>query len=133
MLDHLGINVPDLAIAKRYYDVMMPLLGFEPFFDSDKQFSYQPAAGKPGTRIFFYTTPEARDYSRLRTGLQHLAFRRRTRDEVDAVHAKVVELGDEIIRGPGLFPQYHENYYAIFWHDPHGFMLEAVCHRPPSE
>jgi catechol 2,3-dioxygenase-like lactoylglutathione lyase family enzyme len=32
MLGHLGINVPDLAAAKRYYDALMPLVGFETFF-----------------------------------------------------------------------------------------------------
>jgi catechol 2,3-dioxygenase-like lactoylglutathione lyase family enzyme len=129
MLDHLGVNVPDLAVARRYYDVIMPLLGFEPFFSSDREFSYQRAEGKPGTRIFFYSALDGSVYSRRQTGLQHLAFRVSRRADVDAIHAKVVELGNEIIRGPDLFPQYHENYYAIYWHDPNGFMLEAVCHH----
>ena len=29
MLGHLGINVPDLRMAKHYYDALMPLVGFE--------------------------------------------------------------------------------------------------------
>jgi hypothetical protein len=35
ILGHLGINVPDLVAAKRYYDALMPLVGFEPFFHAD--------------------------------------------------------------------------------------------------
>ena len=132
MLDHLGINVPDLVAAKAYYDVMMPLLGFEPMFDDETVFCYQPAGGKPGTRVFFYRPPDQGDYSRRRVGLQHLAFRARERSEVDVAYAKAVELGNDIIFEPQLFPRYHENYYAAFWHDPHGFMLEIVCHRPPA-
>ena len=132
MLDHLGINVPDRKAAKSYYDVMMPLLGMEPFHEGDDHFSYQPAEGKPGTRIFFYRPPDEGDYSRRRVGLQHIAFRARARAEVDAAYAKAVELGDDIIFEPQLFPQYHENYYAAFWHDPHGFMLEIVCNKPPE-
>jgi len=132
MLDHLGVNVPDLDAAKAYYDVMMPLLGFEPFFTSDKEFSYQPAGGKPGTRIFFYRAPDSGDFSRRRVGLQHMAFRARSRAEVDAAHAKAVELGSDVIFEPQLFPKYHDNYYASFWHDPHGFMLEIVCHKAPD-
>lgn len=132
MLDHLGINVPDLDAAKAYYDVMMPLLGFEPFFITEKEFSYQPAGGKPGTTIFFYRAPDPDDYSRRHVGLQHMAFYARTRDEVDAAYAKAVELGNDIIFEPQLFPKYHENYYASFWHDPHGFMLEIVCHKAPQ-
>ena len=54
MLGHLGINVPDLVVAKRYYDVLMPLVGFEPFFHTDDEFSYRPAGNKPGAYLFFY-------------------------------------------------------------------------------
>lgn len=130
MLDHLGLAVPDLAAARRYYDVIMPLLGYEPYFSRDKQFSYQRMEGKPGTYIFFYLATEDGNYSHRRAGLQHMAFKVRTRAEVDGVHEKAIDLGNVIVRGPGLFPQYHKNYYAVFWYDPHGFMLEAVCHRP---
>jgi catechol 2,3-dioxygenase-like lactoylglutathione lyase family enzyme len=111
---------------------MMPLLGMEPFFEAAKEFSYRPAGGKPGTTVFFYSAPDEGGYSRRRVGLQHLAFRARSRDEVDAAYAKAIEFGNDIVFEPKLFPQYHENYYASFWHDPHGFMLEIVCHRPPA-
>lgn len=57
MLGHLGINVPDLSVAKRYYDALMPLVGFEPFFAADDEFSYRPAGNKPGTYLFFYPRP----------------------------------------------------------------------------
>ena len=130
MLDHIGLNVPNLAAAKSYYDAIMPSLGFEPFFVATDQFSYQPAGGKPGTRIFFYGAPTKADYVRKHPGLQHLAFRARTRSQVDEAHAKARALKSEILFEPQLFPQYHENYYATFWFDPHGFLLELVCHKP---
>jgi hypothetical protein len=28
-----------------------------------------------------------------------------------------------------LLPQYPQPYFAMFWLDPWGFMLEAVCHH----
>jgi catechol 2,3-dioxygenase-like lactoylglutathione lyase family enzyme len=132
VLDHLGLNVPDLDAAKSYYDEIMPFLGMEPFFITDDEFSYQPAEGKPGTRVFFYRAPLPNEYVRKNVGLQHLAFRARTRDEVDDAHAKAVEIGSDVLFSPRLFPQYHENYYASFWFDPHGFLLEIVCHKPPT-
>ena len=132
MLDHLGVNVPDLEAAKAYYDVMMPLLGMEFFFATEKEVSYRPAGAKPGTHFLLYTAPDANDYSRRQVGLQHMAFRARTRDEVHAAYSKAVELGADVIFEPQSFPQYHENYYAAFWHDPHGFMLEIVCHKAPE-
>lgn len=132
MLDHLGLNVPDLGAARSYYDELMPVLGFEPFYATDDEFSYQPAGGKPGTRIFFYRAPLPNEYVRKNVGLQHLAFRARSRDHVHDAHDKALELGSEILYSPRLFPQYHANYYGTFWFDPHGFLIEVVCGKPPA-
>lgn len=129
MLGHLGINVPDLPAAKRYYDALMPLVGFEPFFHADDEFAYRPGENKPGTYLFFYPATRPGDYSPQRTGLQHLAFIVRRRSSVHAVHDHVVSNGDEVIHPPQLFPQYPGYYYATFWYDPFGLKLEAVCHH----
>jgi catechol 2,3-dioxygenase-like lactoylglutathione lyase family enzyme len=128
MLGHLGVNVPDVAAAKRYYDQLMPALGFEEFLSAEDQFAYRPAGGKPGTFLFFYPAAEDGAYSRHRSGLQHLAFMVKTRSEVHAVHRLVTELGNDVLHEPQEFPQYPPPYFATFWLDPFGFMLEAVCH-----
>lgn len=128
MIDHLGLGVPDLAAAKDYYDRLMPLLGYEPYFAKERQFSYKRAQDKRGTYLFFYVADEEGDYSHRRTGLQHIAFKMRSRAEVDSVHQLAVELGSETVRPPAIYAQYHADYYAAFWLDPHGFLLEAVCH-----
>ena len=129
MLGHIGINVPELDAARRYYAAVMPLLGFETFLDADDEFAYRPAAGKPGTYLFFYPSAEQSPYSRHQTGLQHLAFMVRTRSDVTAVHDAVVELGSRVLHEPQVFPQYPQPYFATFWLDPWGLMLEAVCHH----
>jgi len=69
------------------------------------------------------------DYSRHRAGLQHLAFMVPTRSQVRAVHERVVELGSEVLHASRPFPRYPPPYFATFWLDPLGFMLEAVCHH----
>ncbi|MFV0532225.1 MAG: hypothetical protein ACK5MR_01055 [Cumulibacter sp.] len=69
MLGHLGINVPDLAAAKAYYDDLMPLLGFTPFLVADDEVAYRPAGGKPGTLVFLYPSAVPSDYSKEATGL----------------------------------------------------------------
>ncbi len=116
-----------------YYDTMMPFLGYEPFFATEEQFSYRPAGEKPGTQVFFYRAPLESEYVRKHVGLEHLAFRARTRRQVDDAHAKALESGSRILFSPQLLPQYHRNYYATFWFDPHGFLLEIVCHKPETE
>ncbi|GAY15629.1 VOC family protein [Mycobacterium sp. shizuoka-1] len=129
MLGHLGINVADLAAAKTYYDALLPLVGFEPFLDDHDQFAYRPAAGKPGTYLFFYPAGEPEPYSPQRPGLQHLAFMVRTRSAVRNVHRFVQQTGGEVVHEPQHFPQYPPPYFATFWLDPFGVLLEAVCHH----
>ena len=133
MLGHLGVNVPDLRAAKIYYDAIMPALGFEAYLDADDEFAYRPAGGKPGTYLFFYPSSEESTYSRHRTGLQHLGFMVRTRRAVADVHDVVTELaprlGGRVLHEPRVFVQYPQPYFATFWLDPWGFMLEAVCHH----
>jgi catechol 2,3-dioxygenase-like lactoylglutathione lyase family enzyme len=126
MLGHLGVNVPDLASAKHYYDAIMPLLGFDRHLDAADQFAYRPAGGKPGTYLFFYPSAEPSEYSRHRTGLQHLAFMVRTRTAVVDVHAAATDLvqsfGGQVVHQPRVFPEYPQPYFATF-------LLEAVCHH----
>jgi catechol 2,3-dioxygenase-like lactoylglutathione lyase family enzyme len=132
MLGHIGVNVPDLRAAKAYYDAIMPLVGFELYLEADDEFAYRPMSGKPGTYLFFYAAAEDSAYSRHRTGLQHLAFMVRSRTAVAEVHAAVAQLaarfGGRVLHEPQHFPQYQQPYFAMFWLDPFGFMLETVCH-----
>jgi catechol 2,3-dioxygenase-like lactoylglutathione lyase family enzyme len=133
VLGHPGLNVPDLDAARRYYAEVMRLVGFENYLDADDEFAYRPMAGKPGTYLFFYPSGEQSDYSRHHTGLQHLAFMAQTRSSVTAVHDAVTKLakrfGGRVLPEPQLFPQYAQPYFATFWLDPCGVMLEAVCHH----
>ena len=129
MLRHIGVNVRDLERAKAYYDNLMPILGFEPFIVAEDQFAYRPIVDDPGAYLFFYPALEESPYSRHQPGLQHLAFMLESRAAVHAAHAKAQELGSEVVHSPRLFPQYRPSYFAAFWLDPEGFMLEAVCLR----
>jgi len=129
MLRHIGVNVHDLVQTKAYYDSLMPLLGYEAHIVHEDQFSYRPISNELGTSLFFYPALEEALYSRHQPGLQHLAFMVESRDAVHVIHAKAQALGSEVVHSPRLFPQYRPFYYATFWLDLEGFMLEAVCLR----
>ena len=60
----------------------------------------------------------------------HVAFRAKTRAEVDAFHEAALAAGGRDNGGPGLRPHYGPDYYAAFVFDPDGINLEAVCHAP---
>jgi len=127
-IGHLGLNVFDLPAAKAYYDALMPQVGFEPFIDDERQFSYRPAGGKVGAFLFFYLA-DAAGYDRRAEGLQHLAFIVKTRTAVDEIYAWAMAEGGTSVREPQELTHYHPGYYAAFWQDARGFVLEVVCHR----
>ncbi len=125
-LDHIGINVPDMASARECYDCLMPLVGFRTWFAGDGWVAYGPASGE-GTQLFLYTASEANaHYSRVEPGLQHLCFRVDSRAEVNAAHSWSRGRPGDVIHEPRTFPKYHPDHYATFWLDPHGFKLEVV-------
>ncbi len=60
----------------------------------------------------------------------HIAFRARTRAEVDAFHAAALAAGGRDNGPPGVRAHYHLDYYGAFVLDPDGHNIEAVCHTP---
>jgi predicted lactoylglutathione lyase len=49
---------------------------------------------------------------------------------VDAFYEAATAAGGKDNGPPGLRPNYHEQYYGAFVHDPDGYNVEAVCHAP---
>jgi catechol 2,3-dioxygenase-like lactoylglutathione lyase family enzyme len=129
-IDHIGIGVPDLAAARRYYDELMPILGLRPWFPTTAagEFNYG-SDGARGAQIFFYQALEPGSQSRHGTGLQHLSFMVSSRATVRKAHDWAVAHNGEVVHEPREFPEYGEH-FATYFLDPHGFMLEVVCHRP---
>src|SRR5215467_12961326 len=110
MLGHIGVNVPDLGLAREYYAAIMPQLDLELFVDADDAFAYMPAGGKRGTFLFFYRSGGSADYSRDNAGLQHLAFTVPTRERVRDAHRAALALGSREIHAPQEWPQYPPPY-----------------------
>jgi catechol-2,3-dioxygenase len=129
VLGHIGVNVPDLGQAAEYYGQLMPLLDYEPFLTAADAVAFMPADGKRGAYLFLYEAAEDRGFTREATGLQHLAFVVPTRAAVHAVHTHVIGVGNTVLHAPQEWPQYPPPYFATFWLDPFGIMLEAVCHH----
>lgn len=123
-IDHIGLGVPDVAAATAYYDELLPLLGFV----REWEVGYR-ATDWYGAQIFFYPALEADGYSRHGVGLQHFSFSVPTRADVHRVHEWAAQRGHEIVHEPRLFPEYHEHFYATYFLDLHGFMLEAVSYE----
>ena len=65
-----------------------------------------------------------------RTGLHHLCFRARSREDVDAIHRFIVdELQARIVHPPEDGAQFAPGYYSLLFEDPDGIRVE-VNHVP---
>ncbi|MGN6456338.1 MAG: VOC family protein [Achromobacter mucicolens] len=127
MLDHITIHVSDFARSRAFYQSALAALGYVPrkVFETDMGFGAgAPAdADNPGGEFWIHEGTPC-------TPRVHVAFRARSRDEVDAFHRAALAAGGRDNGPPGLRPHYHPNYYGAFILDPDGYNVEAVCHRP---
>lgn len=125
MIDHITIAVTDLRKSKEFYE-----RAFEPL-------QYRLAFGKEGVFWAFdvgdgslFEIQQSDDNPPL-THL-HVAFRARSRDEVDAFYGAALEAGATDNGLPGPRPEYAQNYYACFILDPDGYNIEAMINQTPA-
>ncbi len=62
----------------------------------------------------------------------HLAFVAENRAQVQSFHRIALEIGAQDNGGPGLRPNYSDQYYAAYVIDPDGHNIEMVCHEDMS-
>src|SRR4051794_33580321 len=110
MIDHLALNVGDLAASRALYEAALAPLGFRVVMEWEGRIAFGPTA-RP---IFFLLEREP-----VQTGL-HIAFQAADRDAVDAFHEAAVAAGGHDNGGPGMRQQYHPHYYGAFVLDPDG-------------
>ncbi|MGI8457377.1 MAG: VOC family protein [Propionibacteriaceae bacterium] len=123
MMDHVGIQVDDLAAARAFYDSVLEPLGYEVLMDVGPALGYG-APGPSGHPVFWIGTATDQIPNRQ----SHLAFAAPDRAAVTAFHERAVALGAEILHEPRIWPEYHPGYFGAFVRDPDGNNVEAVHH-----
>lgn len=125
-IDHIYLAVSDFKRAEKYYDVVLGLLDFRKidapiggdphrhFFNKTMQISIRPArAGK---------------HDRYSPGLHHLCLQVQDNAAVDRI-SRLLSRAGITASSPAFYPQYAEDYYAIFFDDPDGIRWEVVARR----
>jgi len=126
-IDHLYLAVRDLEASRRFYDVVMKILGFRSGsfrIDGDAHVSYY-------NRHFGFVLRPARSdavHDPYAAGLHHFCLRVDSARDVDSVAGQLKGAGIEITT-PRLYPEYAPDYYAIFLDDPDGIRLEVTNYR----
>ncbi len=125
-LDHIYLGVADLERSEKFYDSVLALLDFrkidapiggEPhrhYFNKVMQISIRPAHGGR--------------HDPYAPGLHHLCLQVADTAALDKL-ARLLSTAGIAISAPALYPQYADDYYAIFLEDPDGIRLEIVARR----
>jgi len=132
---HIDLTVTDLERARAFYESVLGFLGYavvdtyEYGFDMDLRVD-----GRFIASIGFLCAKgdnATRTHDRYSAGLHHLAWNAPNREDVDALYARLLQLGATVLDPPADYPRYGRGYYAVFFSDPDGLKLEYV-YKPES-
>lgn len=128
-IGHIIISVSDFERSEAFYDSVLLALGFKVGLDSRGEWGGIKEYASDG-HSFMIINEKDKEYRKFERfpGLNHLAFKVGTAQEVDKAFAIVKELGAEITREPKEYPDYGENYYAFYFRDPDGIPLEIASY-----
>jgi glyoxylase I family protein len=119
--------VNDITRSRAFYDKVLGELGFRNGENGNYIYwanAHMTIAIRPAS-----DPNRGAQFDRYRVGLHHLAFRARSRADVDQFHRFLAREKITILDTPTEYPQYGQNYYAVFFADPDGIKLELV-HNP---
>jgi catechol 2,3-dioxygenase-like lactoylglutathione lyase family enzyme len=120
---HIDLRVPSIAEALPFYEALLLPLGFTARHDGGGWHVFATTDALPSGAYFGITESTAHTPNENR-----IAFWAVDRAEVERVTEAVAAAGAKGVSGPKEMP-YGPGYYAIFFADPSGNLLE-VYHRP---
>jgi glyoxylase I family protein len=127
-IDHIYVAVSDLGRSEKFYERVMPILGFRKnkfTNEGEQHIQYY-------NRHFGFVLRPAHSvkskHNSLAPGLHHFCFRVEDCAMVDAI-AKRFKRAHIVCSKPQFYPEYAPDYYAIFFSDPDGIRLEITNFR----
>jgi catechol 2,3-dioxygenase-like lactoylglutathione lyase family enzyme len=117
VLDHVGLEVADLARSGAFYDAVLGRLGGRRVVDGPAAIAY----GSHEPRLWIVARGQV-----PAPGYGHLALAASGRAAVDAAHAAGLAAGGSDGGAPGPRPEYGPRYYAAYLLDPDGLRVEVV-------
>ena len=120
---HVIFRVNRIEQCIAFYDQLMPFLGLQAVDPRSDDFVYY-VGGRTALAIR-RADPEHIDTAHVETaaGIDHLCFRARRREDVDALYSFLQDIGADIVRAPEEGP-WAPGYYSLSFRDPEGIRLE---------
>jgi glyoxylase I family protein len=134
-IDHLVLTVREPRASFALYDAVLRFLGYELVSQGDAGFEWALKGEEGSPSICLVKARDggtARQHDRYSPGLHHLAWAADSREDVDRLHALLVERRADVLDAPADYPQYNkgQGYYAVFFADGDGLKLEYVFTPP---
>lgn len=119
---HTFITAGDFKASKAFYSQLLPFLGLKEVASTDRL--YYCVGGRTGFGIEAPDPEHAgQRFVQMRVGLHHHCWRARGREDVDALHVFLQQIGATIVHGPQVDP-WAPGYYSVLFEDPDGIRLE---------
>lgn len=129
-LAHIEINVSDLQKSKDFYLLILPQLKWKATSDNSNAAGFKST---DNTHLFLVQTSDSfisNIFHRKNTGLNHVAFRVDSKQEVDEFSnfLKKNNIPKLYTDNPKNYSEEYkmEQYYAVFFEDPDRIKLEVV-------
>jgi catechol 2,3-dioxygenase-like lactoylglutathione lyase family enzyme len=127
---HLDLTLKDAHASRAFYESVLGFMGYKLSTEYPIGYDFDLVDERVGfcsVGIRSASGPNAeRTHDRYTSGLHHIAWTAASRDDVDAMHAHLQKIGANITDPPKDYPEYGEGYYAVFFTDADGLMLEYV-------
>jgi catechol 2,3-dioxygenase-like lactoylglutathione lyase family enzyme len=120
---HVILTVRSVERSREFYVALLEHFGLTRVVDRPDYVYYVGGRTAVGLRP---AAPEHEEalFDQTRSGLHHVCFRARSREDVDSVHALLQRIGGTIVHSPqedGWVP----GYYSVLFEDPDGIRLEV--------
>ena len=119
-LGHIRLAVSDLARSTEFYDILLEKLG-------GTRVAEKGWCTREGLGIWLIEALRKEPaYVFEAPGLHHLCLKAKNPEEVDALYAFLCTEHVRVVTAPAHYPQYTDEYYAVFFSDPDGMELEVA-------
>jgi catechol 2,3-dioxygenase-like lactoylglutathione lyase family enzyme len=124
---HIQINVSNAKLSLPFYRKLFTYFDYKIIDKSEEHIG-----ASNGTTDFWIIQTEKAYLNRIdhrkSTGLNHISFRVSSKQEVDKFTKEFLNKNEirTLYNTPKIFPEYNENYYAVFFEDPDKIKLEVT-------
>ena len=128
MFSHIMLGTNDLVTSRRFYDAVMPTLGYacEDAGDSYAGYGLKEHI-RSGQNCLWLGLPADGEAATSSNGT-NVALLAQSREQVDSFYSAALAAGASNEGAPGL-RDVHPHFYAAYVRDPNGHKLVVVCHQ----